>query len=73
MAFELQKKEQVCRLGSVAGPKLAQGINFSVAAHASRWIFHHPEIAPLKGITLPPQSPPLTIDGPKGRIIPGDW
>ncbi|NBD12946.1 DUF4238 domain-containing protein [Corallococcus silvisoli] len=61
MAYESQADEQVLSFGVSKGPELARGINALVAANASRWILHHPDIRPLDGLVLPPKEPPLHI------------
>jgi hypothetical protein len=66
-------EDQVSHLGSKIGPELGAKMNELVAYSARRWIFHHPDMDPLKGITLPPIGPVLTIEGATGRMIPDDW
>lgn len=66
-------EDRVLALGCKIGPEVGAEMNKLVAYCARRWIFHHPDTDPLKGITLPPVGPVFTIDGPIGRIIPEDW
>lgn len=42
---------------SEAGATRARQINTAVADIASRWIYHHPEMSPLEGVTIPSQRP----------------
>ncbi|MFY0562457.1 DUF4238 domain-containing protein [Archangium lansingense] len=66
-------EDSVFDLGRKRGPALGAEMNKLVAYSARRWIFHHPAMDPLKGITLPPTGPIVTIEGNTGRIIPDDW
>jgi hypothetical protein len=66
-------EDSVFELGRKRGPALGAEMNKLVAYSARRWIFHHPGMDPLRGITLPPNGPIFTIEGNTGRIIPDDW
>ncbi|NOK36946.1 DUF4238 domain-containing protein [Corallococcus exercitus] len=54
-------KERMIPFGRKLGPEIAAGMNQLVAHRARRWIFHHPDTDPLKGITLSPVDPVLTV------------
>lgn len=53
---------------SVAGT--AERLNRMTAAHAHRWVIHHPEDNPLEGIELPPLRSRTRIEFPMQRIVP---
>ncbi|TQF14238.1 DUF4238 domain-containing protein [Myxococcus llanfairpwllgwyngyllgogerychwyrndrobwllllantysiliogogogochensis] len=57
LSWENELKEQVFRLGSKIGPELGAKLNELVAYKARRWIFHHPDTDPLKGVELLPSEP----------------
>lgn len=42
---------------SRAGATRARQINMAVADIADRWIYHHPDTAPLEGLVIPPEKP----------------
>jgi len=73
LTWDKKIKDQVYDLGCKRGPVIGTELNKLVAYSARRWIFHHPDTDPLRGITLPPKGPIFTIDGPTGRVIPEDW
>ncbi|RUO93096.1 DUF4238 domain-containing protein [Corallococcus sp. AB018] len=54
-------EERVLHMGCKLGPELGATLNKLVAYNARRWIFHHPDTDPLRGITLPPADPVLRI------------
>ena len=61
MIYETPAAERLIQLGGISGPELAQSLNLQVAANSFRWFFHHPDIDPLKGVSLPPRLPSLQI------------
>jgi|GEM_PF-3462276 len=66
-------RDSAFNLGRKRGPELGAEMNKLVAYSARRWIFHHPDMDPLKGVILAPSGPIFTIEGNTGRIIPEDW
>lgn len=66
LAWELKEGEVVRDLPI----KYAHALNFWTATHGHRWIFHHPDDAPLKGVKLPSAGPTITFDRPPQRVVP---
>lgn len=66
LAWELKEGEIVRDLPI----EHARVLNFWTANHGHRWIFHHPEDHPLKGMKLSSSGPRITFDGPMQRIVP---
>lgn len=62
LSWDNRLEEQVLRFGSKKGPELGLELNKLVAYKARRWIFHHPDMDPLKGITLRPSEPVFSFD-----------
>ncbi|WP_257462464.1 DUF4238 domain-containing protein [Archangium lipolyticum] len=61
---------EIVRDGS---PEQARAFNYSIAANSYRRVFHHPDMSPLEGMSLPPTvESRLELDGPITRVVPDD-
>ncbi|WP_272491414.1 DUF4238 domain-containing protein [Corallococcus exercitus] len=57
LVWDERFKERMIPFERERGLSIAVGLNQLVAHRARRWIFHHPDTDPLKGITLDPVEP----------------
>lgn len=61
---------EIVRDGSL---EQAKAFNYSIAANSYRRIFHHPDMSPLEGMSLPPViESRFELDGPITRVVPDE-